>query len=349
MTIRLLAQIAPQRSTQYADLAHTLAQPELKLCPLGREMTRPTSLRLAGQSYVQFELPAEPGEEQADELGMLAATSAFFVYYERLGRVAGPLLRPIETHFEPAFPPDMVNTRRYRGKTNELLTHFMCNLARFSSGLARRPWHTLRIFDPLAGGGTTLLTALTLGADAAGVERDEQDVESTAAFMKQYMREERIACQEREERLKKVGRRWTLTLGKGRPDRQPQQCLLACGDTADSAALISGFKPHLIVADLPYGIQHRADIESLLIKSLPIWAGLLPPGGAMVLAWESHRLPRPDMIALIQAHSPLVVLNDPPYNALSHRVDRVIQERDVLAARHAHILASSPDQPETSQ
>ena len=51
------------------------------------------------------------------------------------------------------------------------------------------------------------------------------------------------------------------------------------------------------------------------------------------MAWESTRFPRTDMIALVQAATPLTVLNEPPYDQLSHRVDRVIKNRDVLVAR----------------
>jgi tRNA G10 N-methylase Trm11 len=224
----------------------------------------------------------------------------------------------------------MVMTRRYKGKTNELFTHFMCNLARFSSGYAHRPWSALRLLDPLAGGGTTLFTALMLGADVAGVEKDAQAVQSTATFLKQYARQQGIACQAKQERLKKLGNRWWYILGKA----PPRQFVLAQGETAQSVELIAGFKkPHLIVADLPYGIQHHGQLEGLLTEALPVWASLLQPSGAMVLAWESTRFPRADMLALVQSAAPLAALDEPPYNMLAHRVDRVIKQRDVLVAR----------------
>lgn len=326
----LLAQIAPQRSTQYTALASALAPHELRLSPLGDQISAIAHVELGGQAYLKFEMAAAPDASQARELGMLAMTSAFFLYHERLGEHDGPFLRPIETRFESLFPPDLVMARRYKGKTNELFTHFMCNVARFSSGFSRRPWRTLRVFDPLAGGGTTLFTALILGADVAGVEKNAQHVQSTVAFLKRYAREQGIACQLREGRLKKLGKRWWFTLGKD----TPQQCVLARGETAQSAALISGFKkPHLIVADLPYGIQHHGKLTTLLTEALPVWASMLPPGGAMALAWESTRFPRADMMALAESASPLAVLDEPPYNMLAHRVDRVIKQRDVLVAR----------------
>ncbi len=325
-----LAQIAPQRSTQYAALADALAPHELALCPLGQPASNVTPVSLAGQAYLKFDLASPLDDAARRELGMLAMTSAFFDYRPALEGEAGPWLRPVETGFAPAFPPDLVMTRRYKGKTNELFTHFLCNVARFSSAFVNTPWADLRVLDPLAGGGTTLFVALVLGASAYGVEKDQGDVESTATFIEQYAREQGIACGLKEERLKKLGHRWWFTLGR----ETPHQCVLACGDTAQAAELMGNVKrPHLIVGDLPYGIQHYGELEGLLTAALPVWAGLLLPGGAMALAWESTRFPRQDMIALAQSACALTALDAPPYNQLSHRVDRVIKNRDVLVLR----------------
>ena len=104
--------------------------------------------------------------------------------------------------------------------------------------------------------------------------------------------------------------------------------------TADSVQLLSGFKrPHLIISDLPYGIQHRGKLIELLSAALPIWTSMLLPDGVIAFAWESTRFPRSDMVDLVASTGPLTVLNEPPYNQLTHRVDRVIKQRDVLVAR----------------
>jgi hypothetical protein len=283
---------------------------------------------------LQFELPEEPSPEQAKELGMLAMTSTFFVRHDDLGGIQGPLLKPIETGFTPALPREMMMARRYRGKTNELFTQYLCNVARYSSALAHRPWNTLRLLDPLSGGGTTLFAALMLGASVAGVEQKPKDVQTTTAFIRQFMREQGISCHERKAKLKGVGQRWTFTLGE-----QEQTCLVAQGDTANAQTLISGFKPHLIVGDLPYGIQHKGQLAALLENSLPMWEDLLPPGGALVLAWESRRTPRDEIVELIEWSGALAVLDVPPYNQMAHRVDRVIKQRDVIVARSRAGLA----------
>lgn len=325
-----LAQIAPQRSTQYANLAAQLAPLELQVSPLASLISEPQPVTLAGQAYVRFTLPTLPDAMQRYELGTLATLTAFYEWFDQIGEVTGPLLRPLETGFVPALPAELVSARRYRGKTNELFTHFLCNLARFSSKFADQPWPALRLVDPLAGGGTTLFTGLMLGATVAGVEQNEQDVQSTVVFLRDFLRDARIACQIKEERFKKLGRRWVCALGK-----PPQTCILALGDTVHTADLLPGFKPHLIVTDLPYGIQHNGPLIELLTRSLPVWAKLLLPGGALVFSWDATRFPRSEMIELVEQSSSFKVRNVPPYDHLGHRVDRVIKQREVLVAHSA--------------
>lgn len=325
----LLAQIAPQRSTQYAALARDLAPPELQLSPVGSQITGMELITLGGQDYLRCSVKGEPTPEQLRELGMLAMTSAFFLQYDRIGEVIGPLLRPLETGFQPALSPDLVATRRYRGKTNELFTHFLCNVARFSSDFADQPWSNLFLLDPLMGGGTTLFTGLMLGAQVAGIEQDTEDVKSTASFLSQYLKQERISHRMQPERLKKLGLRWSFAIGK----KESRQCLLVNGDTLQAPALLPGLKPHLIVTDLPYGIQHQGQLTTLLHQALPVWASLLRPGGALALAWDATRFPRAAILESVSGMAQLAFYNTPPYDQLAHGVDRVIKARDVLVAR----------------
>lgn len=326
----LLAQIAPQRSTQYAELATELAPHELRLSALDKQIESIEPFMLGRQPYLKLEISGDLNEALRRELGGLAMSSAFFWYYDQLGEVEGPLLKPIETPFEPMFPPDLMAMRRYKGKTSELFTHFLCNVGRYSSAFAQQDWTKLRIFDPLMGGGTTLFTGLVLGAEVIGIEENEQVVESTAAFLKQYVREEGIRCKISEERLKGLGKRWWFTMGK----EIERRCVLVRGDTTQADLLLKGFKkPHLIVADLPYGVQHFGKFAETLVAALPVWQKVLEPGGTITLSWESTRFPRNKIVNMIHSVPALVVLDEPPYNQLTHRVDRVIKQRDVVVAR----------------
>ena len=135
----------------------------------------------------------------------------------------------------------------------------------------------------------------------------------------------------KEERLKKLkAQRWQFTLNK---KTDPKRCWIAKGELDQAPELLTGFKPpHLIVTDLPYGIQHSGGLADLLDEALPIWGSLLPPGGALVFSWESTRFGRERAIDHVEAATELTVLDEPPYTQLAHRVDRVIKNRDILVA-----------------
>jgi len=327
----LLAQLAPQRSTQYSEMVATLAEPELRLT-LGERLVAAKATHLGGQPYLRLTLNGDLQPAQRESLGRMAFTSSFFWVYDRIGKIDGPLLLPIEIPDASVLPKELVETRRYRGKTNELFTQFMCNVCRQASAFCEVPWSELRLFDPLAGGGTTLFVALTWGADVTGIDHATRDVESTAGFLERFCQSEGIACRVKKERLRQLGTRWDLRIGR----EGQQRCLLCAGETVEAGKMIQGFRPHLIVTDLPYGIQHKGGLRDLVAQGMPVWADLLRPGGAMALAWESSRYSREAFTAQVEGIAGLEVQQSPPYDALAHRVDRVIKQRDVLVVVKAH-------------
>ena len=331
MPTRIVAQLAPQRSTQYANLARDLAEAELLASPLGPELQDVARRSIAGQDYLGFTVQEPLTPEAVALLASLAMLGGVFELFDVIGDVQGPLLRPLTASHRAFVSPDMAATRRYKGKTNEAFTHFLCNMAKHASDFGRDDWSTLDVLDPLCGGGTTLFAALSLGADVAGIDMDRTDIETTATFITQYCRENRIPLTSKEERLRKLNaRRWHFQLGKD----DVRRCLLANGDARDAKELIAGFgRPHLIVTDLPYGIQHNAPLKGLLGDCLPVWTELLAPGGTIAFSWDATRFTRPEMAALVSASAPLEVVDRPPYDRLGHRVDRVIKRRDAIVAR----------------
>jgi tRNA G10 N-methylase Trm11 len=92
---------------------------------------------------------------------------------------------------------------------------------------------------------------------------------------------------------------------------------------------------HAVVGDLPYGIQHFSEVAQLLSKALPVWERLLLPGGSLALAWNATRIERSAMVDLIERHTQLRVLNEPPYTQFVHAVDRVIKKRDIVVGVRA--------------
>jgi hypothetical protein len=182
---RIAAQLAPQRSTQYSNLARDLAAAELLASPLGPALQDVSMRSIAGQDYLQFSVEGALPPQTADLLGSMAMLGGVFELFDAVGDIAGPLLRPIATAHPTFVSPDMAATRRYKGKTNEAFTHFLCNMAKYASDFSGDDWATLDVVDPLCGGGTTLFAALSLGADVAGIDMDRTDIETTATFIGQ--------------------------------------------------------------------------------------------------------------------------------------------------------------------
>ena len=344
--MKLALKITPQRTTQYAHMTASLATPELLASPLAVAIDGVAPVTLAGQGQALPLRSAEPKYLLAtldsaripsptvfDSLFRLGAVSEVYEYFERIGEVEGPLLRPLEPRFTPFVPLEMAEARRYRGKTNEVFTRVLLNVALFAGAYREQYTQRLRILDPLAGGGTTLFLALAYGYDAFGIELERQDVETTAVFVRQYLANEGMRVKEIDERSRKAGRRHQFEIG---PKGETRLLVLAHGNTREATVhmreVAGGPRMHAIVGDLPYGIQHFGEIASLLSESLPVWERMLLPGGSLALAWNATRIERAALVELIERHSSLRVLNEPPYTQFAHAVDRVIKKRDIMVA-----------------
>ncbi len=331
--MQIALRVAPQHSTQYADMAARLAEPELLASPAGDWIDTVERARLGGQDYLVATLTAaaDVGHVVA-LLARLGATSEAFEYLHGAGEVPGPLLRPLERAFEPFVPLEMAEARRYKGKTSEVFTHVLLNLALFGGAFRDRLGERLRILDPLAGGGTTLFCALAAGYDAFGIELVRRNVETTAVFVKEFCRELRIPC--RETRDRKGRRRYRFEIGGPRDDRR--WLFLIEGDTCAADEHLrdvpGGAHVHSVVGDLPYGIKHAGEAGALIAAALPAWESVLLPGGTVALAWNATRIPRTALVEAIASVPGLRVLDVPPYSQLGHAVDRVIRRRDVVVA-----------------
>lgn len=336
--MKLALKITPQRGTQYASMAELLAVPELRASPFGETLASVEQTRLAGQEYLLLELKSEQDNNSllaawAEMLPRLGAVSEGYEYFTHLADIDGPLLRPIEPRFTPFVPLEMAEVRRYKGKTNELFTRVLLNMALFAGAYREQVGSRLRVLDPLAGGGTTLFLGLALGYDVFGIEHNRQDVETTEVFVRQYLHGEHIPHKELDERGRRAGRRYQFEVGRKGDTRY---LVLVHGDNIQAAQHLQevpgGPRVHAIVGDLPYGIQHFSEVTDLLHQALPVWERLLLPGGTLALAWNATRIARPDLCQLIESHTALHVRNDPPYTQLEHTVDRVIKKRDVVVA-----------------
>jgi hypothetical protein len=342
--MKIALKIRPQRSTQYSAMLERLAAPEVLASPVGSAIQEVAPATLAGQRYLLATLRTEMAEgAMMPILSRLGAISEVYQYFEQLGDLQGPLLRPLEPQFTPFVPVEMAEARRYKGKTNEIFSRVLLNLALFAGAYAGEFTGRLRILDPLAGGGTSLFLALAAGYDTFGIDIGRRDIETTALFIRQYLQSERILFKELDERGRRAGRRHQFEIGAKKATRV---LVLAHGDTAQAnlhmQEVPGGPHMHAIIGDLPYGIQHFAEIAGLLQKALPVWEQLLLPGGTLGLAWNATRIKRAQLLELVESYSSLKVCTEPAYTQLAHAVDRVIKQRDVLVALKCQASSTSP-------
>jgi len=131
---------------------------------------------------------------------------------------------------------------------------------------------------------------------------------------------------------------------------------ILAGDTRYASNYFNKNFFHVIIADLPYGVQHGSKESStksnvkkevkknvknpksitrnalgLVDESLPSWIKTLKPGGIIILSWNLFLISRSEMVELLSKHGLTVLENIHEYD-FSHRVDQAI-DRDIIIAR----------------
>jgi SAM-dependent methyltransferase len=330
--------LLPSLNRVYSGTAGRLTLAELAVfnsTVLGGGLRDVAETTIAGVPYVTF---------SADELdvGHLSNLSSLYALYERL---EGGLLRPVGTTPLDLFSSDLLTILKYPGKTNEQFTKLLLNVTALSTDhpgdlLERR----LRVLDPLCGRGTTLNQAMMYGLSAAGVDVDGKDIEQYGAFVKTWLRTSRVKHKAETAPVRRnravLGRRLDVELAPTRESWKAGELIKLTAIAADTLHIGQFFRNgsfDVVVADLPYGVQHgshgrslsRSPLE-LLRAALPSWVDLMAPGGALGLSWNTHVARREQVVELL-ADAGLEAL---PYQGFEHRVDQAIV-RDLVVARRA--------------
>jgi SAM-dependent methyltransferase len=336
--------VSPGTNRVYAESAVDLTRAELALfgeAVMGGRIGGAEVATIGGVRYVTFEADALTERD----LAMLGNMSSVFALYERVG----DLLRPVELRRLDRYDDDLITIQKYPGKTNEQFTKLLLNATLLATAwagelLERR----FRVLDPLCGRGTTLNQALMYGFDAAGVDLDQKDFEAYQAFITTWLKRKRVKHRvlesgpvRRERQV--VGRRLRVELAPSKEEQKAGEVQLLDVVNVDTLRTGEFFRPatvDVVVADAPYGVQHGSrtpakglarDPLALLAAAAPVWAGVLRPGGALGVSWNTYVARREDAAKAL-ADAGLVVRDDGPYAGLRHRVDQAIV-RDVLVAR----------------
>ena len=253
------------------------------------------------------------------------------------------LLRPLDYMLPDYLPQDMAEILKYKGKTNAAFTGLMLNCALCASEFIHVN-EPLTIMDPMCGKATSLFCAISRGYHAIGVEMDGKDVQEVLGFVSRYLQLHRI-------KHKATNGSLTLPGGKSAPYTAWQlsdtaehyqagdirTLKLIHGDTLFCSAMQKANTVHLMIADLPYGVQHAprenqrtGDFLPLLRKALPGWHKIMKAGGAIALSFNTHTIKKSDLYNELH-NAGFIVRNESPFDDFDHWVEQAVQ-RDIAIA-----------------
>lgn len=332
--------LSPGHNRVYFQSAQALALAELQC--VAQRMQQPLlsqdAVEIAGIAYIRFKTEQPL---QAADLQKLSRLSFCYALFEA---VSDGLLRPVERVTGYAMDEGLSRILKYTGKTNELFTRMMLNVAHACSDFA--DGSGIALLDPVAGKGTTLYEALIAGYDAAGIEIGTKVVAEAMGYFKKYLETEHYKHTQHKERLSGANKSFTSEIYRfefAKAKGDPSQTLtMVAGNSLHADQYFRKQSFHLLVGDLPYGVQHgnvtnekqsglTRNSLGLLDTCLPVWYEVLKVGGAMVLAYNRQITKKDEMQKIVTKHG-FTLCEPSGEDAFAHRVDQSIY-RDLIIAR----------------
>lgn len=327
-------QLLPHPNVRYQSALEKLGKAELQCMLLALDIfTQPQVELIGGIPFLTFECPAL----HTQALEQLSSLSCVYLWTRREGEALIPFKRPRERYLSE----DMAEVLKYKGKTNAAFTSLMLNLARSQSAFfnEERP---LTVLDPMCGKGTTLYCALAQGMHAVGMDRDRKDLKEAMDFVNRSLQNQRIKYSlfqgSRSVPKGPAVPEAAYTLADTREHYQAgdtRTLRFLLGDTRQVGTLLRKTPADLLVADLPYGVQHAPEnggrpesFETLLRKALPVWREAVRPGGAMALSFNSYTLAK-RQLSLWAQEAGWLPKHEAPLDDLEHYVEQAVN-RDVL-------------------
>ena len=288
--------------------------------------------RIGGVQYILFDVKEPIFQSDIRLLSRMSFIHAIFEFLPEEN-----ILKPVILDAGYFLPDELSTILKYSGKTNELFTRLMLNIAQL---YIKNAPDQLNILDPLAGKGTTLYEALMQGHNAYGVEIDTKMAAESVTYLKKYLE---TAKQKHENHSEKTSGQSHLgkftALRSQIKIKQSLHFEIIAGDTRYSNSYFKKNFFHAIIADLPYGVQHSSKTSKkpqnvgftrnalgMIKEALPAWTRVLAPGGVIVLAWNLFLIPRAEMAELLIQHDFILPEMDVDF---SHRVDQAI-DRDFI-------------------
>ena len=256
----------------------------------------------------------------------------------------GDLLRPMPLVRPMYLPSDLAEVLKYKGKTNADFTAMALHCAHSTSDFSQLG-EPLTVLDPFCGRGTTLFCALQEGHHAIGVDLDTKALTEADTYFARYAKYHKIKHRREASSLTisatqsaKEIRYLLANTPENYRHGDTRTLRLLAGDARNIGRMLGRERCHLVVGDLPYGVQHapgksggRSSLQELIDGSMPAYASVLKRGGAIALSFNTYTLPR-TLVEAAMRNAGLTVLGEPPYGDFSHWVEQAVN-RDLVVAR----------------
>lgn len=338
----------PGHNRVYFDTSIALSVSEFSV--ISKKMpSQPTNIRLETIEGLHFLLFDTADALITADTDILCDLSFLYAIFEIIDGSGENTMKPVRKTRVDFVDDSISQILKYTGKTNEIFTRMMINLAVYSLDEipASRP---VRLIDPIAGKGTTLYEGLIKGYNVAGIEIGDTVVNEAFHFIKRFFETEKYKFEHDSLRISGPGKsftalRHTFTVAPTKEDFKAKNYRTLELTSGNSIYAKNFYKKNyfdVLVGDLPYGVQHgnvtnekqtslTRNPSELLDACLPSWSELLRTGGVMALAWNANVLDRYRMEKIFASHG-LTVLHDGVYTNFEHRVDQAIL-RDVIIAK----------------
>ncbi len=338
----------PGHNRVYYNLSGKLALAELKIAihKLSIPCKEIKELYIEGVRYLLIETEHELKEEDLNMLSRLSFIFAIFMLEKIKDKNC---LIPVKKTNYDYLDSKISSLLKYHGKTNELFTKMMVNVALLSSKFNYT--NKIKLLDPVAGKGTTLFEGIIYGFDSYGIEYESKFVHESVLFFKKYLETERIKHNSIKRQIYGPNKRTAISIhefefAKTKEEFASKESIkkvgFICGNSQDAHKYFKKELFHLIVGDLPYGIVHgntnsaknnsfTKNPSDLLSESISEWKKVLIKGGVAVMAWNSYLVSRLKLSDVFTNYG-FEVLNQSPYDEFEHMVDKSIK-RDIIVAK----------------
>lgn len=328
----------PHQNKRYFDSTSILLINEFHIMAeaLGMDISEVKYEEVGGLELLTFETDTLEGQN----LEAVYRLSSGYVLFS----FENGALIPINEGKSTYFKKDISSILKYSGKTNEDFTGMMINVGIFSSEYAKSFEEPLNILDPMCGRGTTLYEGLIRGYNVSGVEIKKTECQEIDKFLKRYLKYHKYKHDASHQTIHTKdgkGAKYTIETAntienfKAKDRRRVQ---FANGNTLFVNDFYKKDSFHVIVTDVPYGVQHQGsskakpvDMLKLLSDASHAWKKVLKKGGTVVISYNAYTLDKNKMKEAFE-NAGYEVLTEGVYGQFEHWVEQAVN-RDVFVAR----------------